>query len=187
MTSISKDVSRKNTARTRAPHALQTSSEVWVTEACDLPGHNFLSFKAQDVSWVLQQETDASLQSFHIGRCRWQNCNSIRSADKYASLTTLERYDVASCGESLTVRNLSLGHSPGVFTPLLFNCKPEFLINNSACLGSASISIRSGAFPNGGTIHRSTRFRNVHMSQGVVVWVPMLQDAARANVCSSLP
>ena len=36
------------------------------------------------------------------------NCNSIRSADKYASLVTLERYDVASCGESLTVRKLSL-------------------------------------------------------------------------------
>ena len=26
------------------------------------------------------------------------NCNSIRPADKYASLMTLERYDVASCG-----------------------------------------------------------------------------------------
>ena len=88
------------------------------------------------------------------------NCNSIRSADKYASLRTLERYDVASCGESVTVRKLSLGRSHGVFTPLLFNCKPEFLINCSACLGSASISIRCGAFPNGGTIHRSTRFRN---------------------------
>ena len=88
------------------------------------------------------------------------NCSSIRSAEKYASLMTLERYDVASCGESLTVRKLSLGRSPGVFTPLLFNCKPEFFINNCACLGSASISVRSGAFPNGGTIHRSTRFRN---------------------------
>ena len=87
-------------------------------------------------------------------------CNSVRSADKYASLMTVERYDVASCGEILTVHELSLGCSPGVFTPLLFNCKTEFLINNSACLGSASISIRSGAFPNGGTIHRITRFRN---------------------------
>ena len=27
------------------------------------------------------------------------NCNSIRSAANYASLMTLERYDVASCGE----------------------------------------------------------------------------------------
>ena len=88
------------------------------------------------------------------------NCNSIRSADKYASLMTLERYDVESRTESFIVRKLSLGRSPGVFTPLLFDCKPEFLINNSACLGSASISIRSGAFPNGGTIHRTTRFRN---------------------------
>ena len=82
------------------------------------------------------------------------NCNSIQSADKYASLMTLERHDVTSCGERLIVRKLSLGRSPGVFTPLLFDCKPEFLINNSACLGSASISIHSGAFPNGGTIHR---------------------------------
>ena len=48
------------------------------------------------------------------------DCNSIRSADKYASLMTLERYDVASCGESWTVRKLSLGRSPGVLTPLLF-------------------------------------------------------------------
>ena len=88
------------------------------------------------------------------------NCNSIRSADKYANLMTLERYDVASCGESLTVRKLSLGRSHGVFNRSLFDCKQVFLINNSACLGSASISIRSGAFPNGGTIHRITRFRN---------------------------
>ena len=45
------------------------------------------------------------------------NCNSIRSADKYASLMTLERYDVASCGESLIVRELSLVSSPRVFSP----------------------------------------------------------------------
>ena len=67
------------------------------------------------------------------------NCNSIRSADKYASLMTLERYDVVSCGEILTVRKLSLGRCPGVFTPLPFNCKPEFLINNSACLGASFV------------------------------------------------
>ena len=90
----------------------------------------------------------------------WQNCNSIRPADKHASRMTLERYDVESCGERLTVRELSLGRSPGVFTPLLFVRKPEFLINSCECLGSASISIRAGAFPNGGTIHRITRFRN---------------------------
>ena len=88
------------------------------------------------------------------------NCNSIRSAHKYASRMTLERYDMASCGESLTERGLSLVRSPGVFTPWLFVCKPEFLINSSECLGSASISIRSGAFPNDGTTHRITRFRN---------------------------
>ena len=75
------------------------------------------------------------------------SCSSVQSADKYASLMALERYDVASCGESLTVRKLSIGRSLGVFTPLLFGCKPEFLINSSACRGSASISIRSGAFP----------------------------------------
>ena len=45
------------------------------------------------------------------------NCNSIRSDDKYASRMTLERFNVESCGESLTVREeLSLGRSPGVFT-----------------------------------------------------------------------
>ena len=77
-----------------------------------------------------------------------------------------------TCGESLTVRKLSLGRSPGVFTPLPFGWKPEFWINNSARGGSASISILSGAFPNGGTIHRSTRFR-LHTSQEGVVADPM--------------
>ena len=48
------------------------------------------------------------------------NCNSIRSADKYGSRMTLERYDVESCGESLIVRELSLVRSSGVLTPLLF-------------------------------------------------------------------
>ena len=42
------------------------------------------------------------------------NCNSIRSADKYASRMTLERNDVESCDESLIVRELSLVRSPGV-------------------------------------------------------------------------
>ena len=68
----------------------------------------------------------------------------------------LERYDVESCGESLFVHELFLVRSPGVCTPLLLVCKPEFLINSSDCLGSASISIRSGAFPNGGTTQRIT-------------------------------
>ena len=39
------------------------------------------------------------------------NCNSIRSAEKYASRMTLERYDAESCGESLIVHELSLGRS----------------------------------------------------------------------------
>ena len=60
--------------------------------------------------------------------------------------------------KSLIVLELSLVRSPGVSTPLLFVCKPEFLINSSACLGSDSISIRSGAFPHGGTTHRITLF-----------------------------
>ena len=60
-------------------------------------------------------------------------CNSMRSADKYASRMTLERYDVESCGEGLIVRELSLVRSPGVFTPLLFASKPELLINSSEC------------------------------------------------------
>ena len=107
------------------------------------------------------------------------NCNSIRSADKYAGRMTLERYDVESFGESLFVHELSLVRSPSVFTPLLFVCKPEFLINSSECLESASISIRSGAFPNGGTSQRVTR-------QGVVVAVPMLQCVSRVNVYSNL-
>ena len=116
------------------------------------------------------------------------NGNSIRSAAKYASLMTLERYDVASGGESLIVRKLSLGRSPGVFTPLLFACKPEFLINNSACLGSASISRRSGAFPNGGTIHRVTRFRNrtSHESRNCGLG-PNVAKASQVNICSTLP
>ena len=88
------------------------------------------------------------------------NCSSIRSSDKYASRMTLERYDVESCGESLIVRELSLARSPNVFNPLLLVCKPKILINSSECLGSTSISIRSGAFPNGDTTHRITRFRN---------------------------
>ena len=48
------------------------------------------------------------------------HCNSIRSADRYASRIIWERYDVESCGESLTVRERSLVRSPGVFTPLMF-------------------------------------------------------------------
>ena len=76
-----------------------------------------------------------------------ENCNSLRSADKYARRKSLERYDVKSCGESFIVPELSLVRSRGVFTPLLF-------------AWSASISIRSGAFPNGGTTYRITRFRN---------------------------
>ena len=86
--------------------------------------------------------------------------NSIRSADRYASRIPLERYDVESCGESVTVRELSLVRSPGVFTPLMFARKPEFLINSSEFLGSASISMSSDALQNGGTTHRITRFRN---------------------------
>ena len=98
------------------------------------------------------------------------NSNSIRSADKYASRMTLERYDVESCGESLFVHELSLERSPGVFTPLLLVCKPEFLINSSECLGSAPISIRSGAFPNGGTTQRITRFRNRNFTHVKELW-----------------
>ena len=75
------------------------------------------------------------------------NCTSFRSDDKYASRMTLARNDVESCGESLIVHELFLVRSPAVFTSLLFVCKPEFLINSSGCLGPASISIRSGAFP----------------------------------------
>ena len=106
-----------------------------------------------DASWILQQETDASLFSattaevvgsaIDLANSLLANCNTIRSADKYANRITLERYYVESC-------ELSLVRSPGVFTSLLFVSKPEFLINSSECLGSASISIRFGAFPNGG-------------------------------------
>ena len=39
------------------------------------------------------------------------NCNSIRSADKYASRMELERYDVESCGESLIVHELTVSHT----------------------------------------------------------------------------
>ena len=67
---------------TRALPALQTSSEV--TKARDLLGGRSLVFEALNAPWVLQQETNASLQCFDISRCRFllANCNSIRSADK---------------------------------------------------------------------------------------------------------
>ena len=112
---------------TRALPALQTSGKVRVAVTRDL-GHNLLSFEALDASCILQQETYATLQCFHVGLCRF-----------HASRMTLERYDVESCGESLIVHELSLVRSPGVFTLFLFVCKPEFLINSSECLGSASI------------------------------------------------
>ena len=77
-----------------------------------------------------------------------------------------------------------LVRSPGVFTPLLFVCKPEILINSSECLGSASISIRSGALqPN--VLHGSEIV--LHTRQGVVVAVPMLQCVSRVKFCSGLP
>ena len=109
------------------------------------------------------------------------NCKSIRSADKYASRMTLERYDVASCGESLTVRKLSLGRSPGVFTLVLFTCKPEFLINNSADqLRSPNVLALFQTAAQSTVAHDSEIV--LHMSQGVVVSSPMLQYASRVNV-----
>ena len=80
-----------------------------------------------------------------------------RQEDEHDDESSQHTLDTKQAG---IVRKLSLGRSPGVFTPLLFDCKPELLINSSECLGSASISIRSGACPNGGTTHRITRFRN---------------------------
>ena len=109
-----------------------------------------------------------------------------RSTDENASRMTLERYDVGSCGESLIVHDLSLGRSPGVFTPLLFVCKLKILIENSECLGSTAISMRSGAFPNGGTTHRITQFRS-RTSHASMVARPMLHCVSRVNGCSSVP
>ena len=156
-------------AGTRALPALQTSGKFGVTAARDLlgtisclsqlwmhPGYfskKRMHFHSASTSAVVGSAIDLANSSL-------ANWNSTRSADKYASRMTLERCHVESCGESLTVRKLSLLRSPGVFTPLLFVCKPEFLIISSECHGSACISIRSGAFPNGGAIHRLTRFRN---------------------------
>ena len=73
---------------------------------------------------------------------------------------TLGRCDVESCGESLTVRELSLIRSLVCSLLCCLFANQNFLINSSECLGSASISIRSGAFPDGGATHRITRFRN---------------------------
>ena len=127
-----------------------------------------------------------------IGRRRFHHrsspCLTGRSADKYASRMALERYDVESCGESLIVHELFLVRSPGVFTPLLFVCEPEFLINISECLGSASITILSGAFQT--VVHPNVSPGSeivLHTRQGVVVEVPMLQCVSRVNVCSTLP
>ena len=82
-----------------------------------------MSFKALDASWINKKRmhlfnasTSAVVGSaIALANSLLANCNSIRSAAMYASRKTLERFDVASCGESLTVRELSLGRSPGVF------------------------------------------------------------------------
>ena len=116
-------------AGTRAFPALQTSGKVCVAVARVLLGHNFLSFTALDASRIfnkkrmhlLSASTSAVVGSaIDLANSRLANCNSIRSPDKYASFMTLERYDVASCGESLTVHELSLARSPGVFTLCCF-------------------------------------------------------------------
>ena len=86
------------------------------------------------------------------------------------------------------MRELSLVRSPGVFTPLLFVCRPELLIDSSECLGSASISIRSGAIPHGGANHRITRFRNrtSHASKSCGRG-PNVAMCSRLNVCPNVP
>ena len=112
------------------------------------------------------------------------NCNSIRSGDKHASRMTLERYDVESCGESLIVRELSLARSPGVFTSLLFDCKPEILINNSGLRFQYALALFQTVVQ---PIVSHGSEIVLDMSQGVVVLVPMLQCASQVNVCSILP
>ena len=81
----------EDVAGTRALAALQASSEVRVTGAHDLLRDTLLSFEALDVAWVLQQETNASTSAvvasaIALANSSLANCNSIRSADKYASL-----------------------------------------------------------------------------------------------------
>ena len=87
------------------------------------------------------------------------------------------------------MRELSLARSPGVVTLSQFVCKPKILINNSECLGSGSISTRSGACPNGGSTHRITQFRNrtSHESRSYGRENHMLQCVSRMNVRSSVP
>ena len=170
---IQQSLSRSSTWSARAQFLVFQSSGCVV----DIRMHLFSTSTSADVGSAID-----------LANSLLANCNSIRSVNKYASRMTLERYDVESCGESLIVRELSLVSSPGVFTPFLFVCKPEFLINSSECLGSASISIRSGAFPNGGTTIVSHDSEIVpHTRQGAVVADPMLQFVSRVNVCSSLP
>ena len=68
------------------------------------------------------------------------NCNSIRSADTYASLMTLERYDVASCGECLTVRRLSLGRTPRVVHSFAVRLQTRFF-DQQLCLSWVSFDL----------------------------------------------
>ena len=100
--------------------------------------------KTLDVWWIFQQEMDVFLVPPHRPSSvppsiwlilYWQTAN------QFDQLTNTR---VASHWNDM-MSNLVL---PGVLTPLLFVCKPEFLINSSECLGSASISTRSSAFPN---------------------------------------
>ena len=79
-----------------------------------------------------------------------------RVADKYAILMTLEKY-VKSYGESLIVRYVSLGRSPGMSTPLLFVCKLFPTIRS--VLGQLRFQYVLAPFPNGGTTNSITRFR----------------------------
>ena len=70
------------------------------------------------------------------------NCNSIRSGGKYVSPMTLERYDVASCGESLAVRKLSLGRSPGVLTPFTAQLQTCFF-DQQLCVSWVSFDLNT--------------------------------------------
>ena len=86
---------------------------------------------------------------------------------------TLERYDVESYGESLIVRELSLVRFPGVFTPLLFVCNQDFLINSSEWL-----RFQFGLAPFQTVVQPIVSHGSeivLHTRQGAVVTDPMLQ------------
>ena len=114
------------------------------------------------------------------------NCNSMRSADKYASLMTLERYHVASCGEDLIERELSLGRF--LLCSLLYCLTANLIFLRAlSVFGQLRSQYALAPFQTVAQFTVSHGSEIVpHTRQGVVVSDPMLRCVSRVNVCSSL-